>query len=315
MRDHLIQLLFSERGLPVAGCFALALIILVAFFRQRSWAAALWVLLIVASGYFCTGIVRAAIAGSDALLIVPALAPFALVFVACSIVRPRREAFSQGTVVYAVVFSIVIAGVLALPRPGAYHVHVLVVGSDNLPVANASVSWTAFRGLGPNFDGRGQTDSSGSFTFTTYWPEEGDFVIQTPAAEARYRYEHWPDFMAGGRSLGIRFIAEGDKKRIENNQYVVGRVIAANSTEVLEVHLTKLWKLEGAEPMFFWNKLKKLSVDGEKVWFDTKTGTLARVAMWLSARYEGRPTNRASLIGRSRSKQRLEEALPCATRH
>jgi hypothetical protein len=34
----------------------------------------------------------------------------------------------------------------------------------------------------------------------------------------------------------------------------------------------RLWKLEDAEPMYFWNKLKKLTVDGQKVWFDTKTG-------------------------------------------
>ncbi len=34
----------------------------------------------------------------------------------------------------------------------------------------------------------------------------------------------------------------------------------------------RLWKLEEAEPMYFWNKLKKMTVDGQKVWFDTKTG-------------------------------------------
>ena len=36
--------------------------------------------------------------------------------------------------------------------------------------------------------------------------------------------------------------------------------------------LFRLWKLEEAEPMYFWNKLKKVTVDGQKVWFDTKTG-------------------------------------------
>lgn len=35
----------------------------------------------------------------------------------------------------------------------------------------------------------------------------------------------------------------------------------------------RLWKLEEAEPMYFWSKLKKMTVDGQKVWFDTKTGT------------------------------------------
>ena len=38
--------------------------------------------------------------------------------------------------------------------------------------------------------------------------------------------------------------------------------------------LFRLWKLEDAEPMYFWDKLKKLTVDGQKVWFDTKTGRL-----------------------------------------
>lgn len=37
--------------------------------------------------------------------------------------------------------------------------------------------------------------------------------------------------------------------------------------------LFQLWKLEGAEPMYFWNKLKKMTVDGQKVWFDTQMGT------------------------------------------
>lgn len=36
--------------------------------------------------------------------------------------------------------------------------------------------------------------------------------------------------------------------------------------------LFRLWKFEDAEPLYFWNKLKKMSVDGQKVWFDTKTG-------------------------------------------
>lgn len=36
--------------------------------------------------------------------------------------------------------------------------------------------------------------------------------------------------------------------------------------------LFRLWKFEDAEPMYFWNKLKKLTVDGQKVWFDTKSG-------------------------------------------
>ena len=36
--------------------------------------------------------------------------------------------------------------------------------------------------------------------------------------------------------------------------------------------LFRLWKLEEAEPMYFWSKLKKMTVDGQKVWFDTKTG-------------------------------------------
>jgi hypothetical protein len=34
----------------------------------------------------------------------------------------------------------------------------------------------------------------------------------------------------------------------------------------------KLWKLENAQPMYFWNKVKRLSVAGQKVWFDTNTG-------------------------------------------
>lgn len=37
--------------------------------------------------------------------------------------------------------------------------------------------------------------------------------------------------------------------------------------------LFQLWKLDHAEPMHFWRKLKKMTVDGQKVWFDTKAGT------------------------------------------
>ena len=36
--------------------------------------------------------------------------------------------------------------------------------------------------------------------------------------------------------------------------------------------LFRLWRFEDAEPMYFWSKLKKMTVDGQKVWFDTKTG-------------------------------------------
>jgi hypothetical protein len=221
----------------IAAVTALALIVLIRFFRQQSWAAALWVLLVAASLAFAFVMTLAVIAGSYALLIVPACAPFAMVFVGCVFVRPRREAFTRRALVYGLVFSGLVTGCFALPRPDAYRVHVLVLAPDHQPAANASISWTAFHGLGANFDGQGLTDATGRYTFTTYWPEDGEFIVRTPSAEVRYRYGHWPESMAGGRRQGIRFVAEGDKQRLENNQYVIGRVIAANTEEVLEVHL------------------------------------------------------------------------------
>ena len=36
--------------------------------------------------------------------------------------------------------------------------------------------------------------------------------------------------------------------------------------------LFRLWKLENAEPMYFWDGYQRMSVDGHKFWFDTKTG-------------------------------------------
>jgi hypothetical protein len=36
--------------------------------------------------------------------------------------------------------------------------------------------------------------------------------------------------------------------------------------------LFKLWKLEDTEPMYFWHRTANVNVDGEKLWFDTKSG-------------------------------------------
>ena len=36
--------------------------------------------------------------------------------------------------------------------------------------------------------------------------------------------------------------------------------------------LFRLWRFADTEPMYFWDRLKKMTVDGQKVWFDTKTG-------------------------------------------
>ena len=235
MRHKLLQLILSENGLPIIGWLTLGAIILIALFRDRSWGAALWIVLFIPAIFGTLVAGFALIAGSYALLALLGAAPCVLGLVACISVRPRRSAFTARTAAYTVAFLVAAFIVVMLPRPEAYRVPIAVFDSAGHPVANASISYSVFGGVGANYDGDEQTDSVGRFTLVVYRYEWGHLTVKSPSGAIPFDY--YPQSMHTERPYKIEFVTEDESQRVGDTRVYLRRLIATNTNEVLDVHL------------------------------------------------------------------------------
>jgi hypothetical protein len=252
MRSKLSTELFSSTYAVPLLVFLAGALLLVAIFRRSGWVVFLWIPIVCWSGLLSFIALALLVfglnppsgqgGGMPGQFILSAafvVAPFVIVFLIALFLRPHRAALTARSIVLSLLLACCLSATpFLLPRPHAMRVQLRALDTAGIPVPDASVTYSVFGGKGSNFDGQGHTDAAGSFTLVLYPSEWGTVTVSASVGTAELRYQEWTEIMVGGRHNGIRFISASDTIRLEPEiGYVNGRTIAANSHEILDVHL------------------------------------------------------------------------------